>query len=187
MTTQTVEVEHVETPYHNTQCLSCPRVCHENCGLDYTINIGDNIFRGCACMNGDYCRDCTHHYSKHVHVKFKYVSKTTTVPLLTDEEKKEMDSMTDTESQKQALITKMNDKITSIENSVKVFKNELTKALKQLKDLCPYYDYKLELNCAVKLLEDEELIGSKHHDPVELKTLKTYFTELMQQFDQAAS
>lgn len=185
MKAERVEITQRDTPYHNTQCLQCAAICHQNCQLDLTIKVGDNIFRGCQIMKNDVCTNCKHGYREHVHVKFIFERNVIEESLLSWSEQRELRQASNVERQKQIIIRQFSCRIQDIERNVLTFKNDLATALRQLKQLCPHYDYKMELNCAIKLLEEEELVGSKTHDPKELQSLKTYFTDLIEKFDQA--
>ncbi len=46
------------TPYHNTLCLQCNTVCHEQCSLNETTQIGEYVFRHCTIMNNGQCTIC---------------------------------------------------------------------------------------------------------------------------------
>ncbi|CAG9310729.1 unnamed protein product [Blepharisma stoltei] len=67
------QTETVETSYHNTLCSRCNTLCHERCGLQYTINTNANIFTGCACMDDVKCNVCSCDYTVHFHDKKKPV------------------------------------------------------------------------------------------------------------------
>jgi hypothetical protein len=136
-------------------------------------------------MSNDVCVDCKHGYQEHIHVKFIFERKVIEESLLSSDEQAELSQISDVESQKQTIIRRLSDRVDNIQANVLCFKNELATALRELKQLFPHYDYKMELNCAIKLLEEEELVGSKAHDPKELQSLKTYFIDLIEKFDQA--
>ena len=61
------------TPYHNTICTgsNCFSTCHKHCSLPRIVEV--NKFRNCACMIGDYCKVCGHHYSSHQHLYVEYI------------------------------------------------------------------------------------------------------------------
>ena len=185
MMTETVKIDSRNTQYHNTQCLTCASICHENCSLTYTTSIGHNIFQGCACMNGNICTDCKHDYTTHVHVKFILERKVIKTSLLSPDERRKLDSITSVEQQKHILIKKREDRLTENTNQVLQLKNDLEATLQQLKILCPHFDYKMELRFAIKLLEEEELVCGKNNNPTDLKALKDSFQSLIEQFDKA--
>ena len=71
---QTVEVyELVDAPYHSTLCLTCNCVCHNNCSLAETQEVGNQIFIRCAAMTDDNgnCARCPNNcsYSTHYHAR----------------------------------------------------------------------------------------------------------------------
>ncbi len=55
--------EFQDVSHYNTLCTACSTtkgiVCHEGCGLEYTTQVGHQIFQGCACMNGSTCGPCS--------------------------------------------------------------------------------------------------------------------------------
>jgi len=62
-----------DTPYCNTLCRSCLSTCHERCNLDYSLLVGDNIFKNCACMGATTtCIECGCHWTTHVHDKYVF-------------------------------------------------------------------------------------------------------------------
>ena len=71
-------IKPVNTDRHNTLCGApgCYSNCHMECGLSKSFDI--NVFRGCACMNGDTCQKCGHSYKHHYHneVRFEKVPDT---------------------------------------------------------------------------------------------------------------
>ena len=62
----------VHTDYHNTLCSApgCTSNCHEHCSLSRILDT--DKFKDCACINGDYCSECGHHYSSHQHLYILY-------------------------------------------------------------------------------------------------------------------
>ncbi|XP_011408678.1 PREDICTED: uncharacterized protein LOC105315658 [Amphimedon queenslandica] len=69
----TMKKEPQGTNYHNTIC-SAPRCfsnCHEHCSIPPIFE--EYKFKYCACIDGDYCTVCGHHYAMHKHLYFKYV------------------------------------------------------------------------------------------------------------------
>ena len=68
--TKTIQVNEITvTPYHNTICLKCNIVCHEQCSLNETIQIGENSFRRCEIMDNGRCTKCPNRclYDMHYH------------------------------------------------------------------------------------------------------------------------
>ena len=62
----------VHTDYHNTLCSApgCTSNCHEHCSLSRILD--SNKFKDCACISGNYCKECGHHYSSHQHLYILY-------------------------------------------------------------------------------------------------------------------
>ncbi|UJR21715.1 hypothetical protein I4U23_024792 [Adineta vaga] len=66
--TKTIQVnEIISTPYHNTLCLQCNTVCHEQCSLTETTQIGEHDFRHCIVMNNGQCTQCFGQCSYNMH------------------------------------------------------------------------------------------------------------------------
>ena len=65
--------EPTNTDYHNTICSAphCFSNCHEHCSLPPIIETYK--FKNCACIDGDHCTKCGHHYSMHKHLYYRYV------------------------------------------------------------------------------------------------------------------
>jgi hypothetical protein len=183
MTTEQVHIMQKDTPYHNTQCLTCSVVCHEKCGLNYTAVPGHDIFQGCACMQGDRCGKCNHDYTTHAHAKFIYDRQIIKKPLINEEESRQLKSMTNEMDMKKFLIEKLQGKLNFIDNQIDDFRNDLKAALRELKDLCPHYDYKLELRCAIELLKEAKRVGNTQYSENSLQELEDHFKGLIDEFD----
>ena len=79
----------VKTSRHNTLCgaRECYHLCHEECGLNKSF--GKQAFLGCACMNGEYCRECGHHYTYHYHDEIRFDLDTYEQPLIDEDMQKQ--------------------------------------------------------------------------------------------------
>ena len=91
----TYKMEQVDTSYHNTICIKCNKICHENCSLGFTQVTGHNIFKNCACMKGDTCRECKCSHIEHVHCKFILKQITIEKPVITPQQSEELKKVTD--------------------------------------------------------------------------------------------
>lgn len=185
MTTESLKPIQRSTPYYNTQCLTCANVCYENCCLSDRIQVGHVIFRGCDREKDNTCTKCHHSYTTHVHVNCIYDRQATRESLLTDAECQKLNAVTSAEQQKQVIVDKLNQRLKEKSEQIEAFKNDLQTTLQELKALCPHYDYLVELQCAIKLLEEAKLVNDRRINPEELKDLITYFENLIQQLNTA--
>ena len=185
MITESIRITQRATPYYNTQCLTCTNVCRENCCLSNTIDLMHIVYRGCDRNKDRRCTNCSHDYTRHVHVNCLYNREIIRESLLTETERQKLDAATSAEQQKQIIIKRLNQRIEEKNQQVAVFKDELKSTLQDLQGLCPYYDYRVELQCAIKLLEEAELVKDKQITLEELRNLRDYFENLIQTLDGA--
>ncbi|KAH3723342.1 hypothetical protein Pelo_17955 [Pelomyxa schiedti] len=160
--TRTLE-ENVPTDYHNTSCTApnCRMTCHENCSLTFTPGGDRNIFRGCACMSGDTCRDCHHSFQYHLHVNYKIVKRVETISTMTPEEQQRLSEMQTFEQQKEAVLSAFNRQLCTLKREAKKASLDLTNALVELGKLCPFYEYRLELQFAIEMLKEAMMCPPK--------------------------
>ena len=79
----------VPTNHHNILCgaRECFHLCQENCSLPKSFN--KEGFKSAACMNGDYCRVCGHHYTFHYHDEIRFVLDSYEQPLIDEDMQKQ--------------------------------------------------------------------------------------------------
>jgi len=65
------KLEVVDAPHHSTLCANCNQVCHDNCRLNETKNVGAQIISQCLVMLNGRCQQCPNHcsYINHYHAK----------------------------------------------------------------------------------------------------------------------
>lgn len=185
LTTNRLEIEQISTPYHNTQCLTCSVTCHENCQLSFTPQPGHDIFEGCACMNDGKCSGCTHDYKTHAHINFIYKRKIVSEPLITDAELEELKSLETTVAMQKFILDKHQMKLTVGNHQAQQLTQDLRNALRELNALCPYYDYRMELKCALELLKEAKRVNTGRYDREEVERLEEHFRRLLVDFNQA--
>ncbi len=185
MTTHQLKITEQHTPYHNTHCLTCPKVCHENCNLQFTAVPWHDIFRDCDCMNKGECIACSHDHTTHAHAKFIYNRQIISKPLITEDERSQLNSMNDAADMQKYMIKKLQQTLDDNTRQINELRHELKTTLCELKDLCSHYDYKMELRCAIELLKEAKLVESAHYNKNELQNLEDYFNQLIKDFDQA--
>jgi len=184
LTTETVSYERTPTEYHNTHCLRCNTLCHENCYLRLTLSVGVDIFKDCACMNDGKCRDCKHSYSDHGHVKFKIVEKKTIHSVLSEEERKDLEQSSTTSTTKQDALNKLTQKQDQMEIMLNEYQDEIKIHLVRLKKICPFFDYQLELSFAIAMLKEEVLIVKDEQKREGIEQTIFFFQQLLQNFSE---
>ena len=67
--TSVTSMQRIRTTYYNTTCSVCNVVCHENCALNETPDVGHKSFSNCYAMVGGHCSKCPGRCSarKHYH------------------------------------------------------------------------------------------------------------------------
>ncbi|KAE9548291.1 hypothetical protein FO519_008497 [Halicephalobus sp. NKZ332] len=147
-------VEMEETNYHNTICMQhTDKVCHEGCGLKFTTTAGDNIFTGCACMNGTKCNVCECTHATHYHAKKRPVKKTKTVEEILQDVKALYDQNTSRESDLKHQISTLSSDITILQKALKEKEAEIHECCRALKKLCSQFNFVAELNSVIDTME----------------------------------
>ena len=146
-------VDESTEPVYNTRCITCKSNCHLNCSLAETNVQGDNIFKNCAAMNGDYCKEYEHKFDQHIHLRSKYVKSTRTKQVIDGDIANKIKSQEDLIKNKQAIIDNIKQKEAKLENDVLLAKTKIYDLLNELQSYCTDFNYVKELQLTIKLLE----------------------------------
>jgi len=182
-----IETHWEVTTYHNTICRACnydaqakPKCCHEDCSLDFSGVQGDNVFKSCNAMDGDYCKVCKHHFNMHFHVKKKPFLKSVSYDRFTSEQKKELEGLTDFEAAKKKMKDQVQAYQTQIKKELDNTKNELVYAFKQMKAVCSDFNYLSELLLSLDILDEQLEITNDLDDKTILQNLKGFFKNVLE-------
>lgn len=147
-------VEMEDAPYHSTICMMHSKICHERCGLRYTTEQGNEIFKGCSCMGGGpLCRECECEHSTHYHDKKKPVKKTKTVENILHDVKALYDQNTSKKLNLQKKITDLSADIGSLKRALDVKEADIEKCCEDLKTLCSQFNFVDELQSIIDTME----------------------------------
>src|SRR5690348_4744895 len=84
---------------------------------------------------------------------------------------------------KKITLTALKNSIQRLINVIKKTKDDLVGVLKEMKHLCPYYDYVLELTFAIEVLNDELKLTKDNGKRIALEETITHFEALLQEFN----
>jgi len=157
--------DQVATPYHNTLCQVCDSNCHEQCGLQETLVAGSEIFKGCACMENDNCKECKHHYTNHVHLKVKWVKKEEETSVLDEEQVKLIERASTDIGAKEKLLKSLRDSVNKCQKEIAAKQKEITELIRQMKKICSGFNYAKEIDLSITILEERiEYLQSRNDD-----------------------
>lgn len=153
---QTKEVDYVEmeeATYHSTICMKHTKICHEGCGLQFTPEQGNEIFKGCACMSGSHCHQCECDHSTHYHDKKKPVKKKKTVEDILHDVKALYDQHTSRKINLRKKISDLSADIASLKRALDVKESDIEKCCEELKTLCSQFNFVDELQSIIDTME----------------------------------
>lgn len=61
------KIEQIDSPYHNTLCIDCNKICHDNCRLYETNALSAQISSQCLAMKNGICQQCDNNCSYTIH------------------------------------------------------------------------------------------------------------------------
>jgi hypothetical protein len=146
-------VDESTDPVYNTRCITCKSNCHLQCSLAETNVQGDNIFKNCIAMNGDYCSVCEHKFDQHTHWRSKYVKTTRTKQVIDGDIANQIKTQDDLIKNKQLVIDNINAKNTKLDEDVVQAKTRIFELLTELQSYCSDFNYVKELQLTKTLLE----------------------------------
>uniref|UniRef100_A0A6B2L0W1 G domain-containing protein n=1 Tax=Arcella intermedia TaxID=1963864 RepID=A0A6B2L0W1_9EUKA len=167
-TTVCVSVDHL-----NTLCENCSEVCHEKCSLEEISTKGDNAFIYCTAMGGNslnyitgnaFCTVCTGkcHYSHHYHARKKFVKKQQIIEEIFEEMKSKYEENL---KQKKETIGELNaqeERKILMNLAIKDYIKTVVAKCKELKKICSGFNFAVELQTMIDLLEMEKQSLSSH-------------------------
>ena len=142
----------VDTPSHNTVCLTCNSNCHVPCYLPKAMD--SELLKGCASMNRETytCKVCDHSYIVHKHLDFIYERHQKTV--LDEQKKATFDnaekSIQDLGLQLQAMI---NNTLKDAEGKIEQHTKDLYNKIKHFEEMASTPNYIRLLECEIELIE----------------------------------
>lgn len=152
-TRQVNYIEMEECDYNNTICSKHTRVCHENCQLPYTEEEGNEVFKGCACMNGSpNCTQCECDHTTHYHATKKPLQKSKTVEDILHDVKALYDQNTDKKAQLQSKISSLSSDIKSLRGALDAKEAGIKKCCEDLKTLCSHFNFVDELKSIIDIM-----------------------------------
>nr|XP_029707551.1 uncharacterized protein LOC109419149 [Aedes albopictus] len=154
---QTKVVKYVEmedTPYHSTICMTHSKICHENCSLEYTSELGDEIFMHCKCMRYEAnCRKCGCDHSTHYHDTKKPVKKKKTIESILHDVKALYDQNTSKKLDLEKKISDLSADIEALKHALDVKEADIEKCCEDLKTLCSQFNFVDELQSIIDTME----------------------------------
>ncbi|UJR16642.1 hypothetical protein I4U23_003542 [Adineta vaga] len=150
-------IELVDVPFNNTLCRQCNHICHENCQLDESTTIGDQIFYQCWAIHNGYCLQCVGHcsYTNHYHArKTIQRGKKKIQDVLHDIKTKYEQTLTEKNFHEKRIISKEDAK-NLLENALKQETEDITQLCSKLNQFCTRFDLAQELYVLIHQIETE--------------------------------
>ena len=139
----------VNTPSHNTVCLTCNSNCHVPCSLKALVS---EPLKYCASMNRETCNVCNHSYRDHMHQNFIYEQSQKTV---IDETKKATFDKAEKSIQDLGLqLQRMLDETLKLaEEQIEKHSKDLYNKIKHFEEMASTPNYIWLLECEITLIE----------------------------------
>jgi len=130
-----------------------------------TLVAGSEIFKGCACMENDNCKECKHHYTNHVHLKVKWVKKEEETSVLDEEQVKLIERASTDIGAKEKLLKSLRDSVNKCQKEIAAKQKEITELIRQMKKICSGFNYAKEIDLSITILEERiEYLQSRNDD-----------------------
>jgi len=152
---QVISKQQKPTSSHNTICTICDSNCHVGCGLSETTVKGSDIFRGCSAMSGENCRECTHHYTTHVHLRTMWVKVENEIDVLDKEQNELVERASKDIAAKEQLLNSLKISVDSCEKQITNKRVEIRRLINQMKSICSEFNYAKEIDLSITLVEQQ--------------------------------
>ncbi|KAK5575476.1 hypothetical protein RB653_006609 [Dictyostelium firmibasis] len=158
--TQNKEVDSITlvgAKYYSTICSNCNTVCHDDCRITETVNIGSNIFQGCVCMTSSGCKECPMKCGPrdHYHDCLTTKKEKKTLTFILNDIKDQYDLAVKGEKESRAKIDTAENSMKTIEGVIKQKGLSIVGNCKKIKEICSGFNFVDELNCLIKQMELE--------------------------------
>lgn len=187
--------------HHSTVCAVHHTICHDQCGLEETHKVGDEIFTGCQAFNGWHggarCTVCSSSrepcsFENHYHARGKFIEVVETLQDRLLEYKERYDDATANAQNARADFLSAEEALKQMQDTIDQFAKEVEKYLEELKKICKGYNFVRELQTTINILKKESngytSIAAKDSADQFIKALEIMAERLTEQgFDQGSS
>jgi len=146
----------VDAEYHSTLCMQHikeNKICHDQCGLEYTQTAGHQTLTGCACMGGGtICTVCGCDPSSHFHDKKKLGTSEVEFENILHDVKAKYEYMTATMGGLQGKVDQYTKDLDVIQTAVQDKHKQIRKLCKTLKSICSRFNFVAELKSVIDLM-----------------------------------
>jgi hypothetical protein len=136
-------------------------------------------------MSGEKCKDCSCGLDTHIHAKNKIIREKKRVPVLSEEERQQLNADLTAEQIKTLTLDGFKKSIQRLKDIITTTKDGLVLVLQDMKRLCPYYDYELEVTFAIEVLKDDLLLATEDDRRRALEETIKHFESLLNEFNTA--
>lgn len=171
--------------HYSTICSTHNTICHDQCSLNETCQVGDKIFVGCAAFNGshngEHCSTCSSSnkscsYEKHYHARGQFMDVTETLQDRLTEYKNRYTEAKANAEDAQAEMDSAQDALQHMHNTIDNFSKEVEKTLEELKKICKGYNFVAELEATINILKKE----AKRYTSLEAKNSANSFISALE-------
>ena len=159
------------TAQHNLVCSASS--CHSNCQMPCFLpkSLSPSVFLSCACMNGEYCRVCGHHYTLHYHDEVENVLQEETITHIDEHMKRQFEEAASAEERAQILKKEFDAKRKDILETKKTLSLQLLHTIEEFQELGLTRNYAIVLESQLVLVE-HRLAGAQGEQTKDLRKTK---------------
>lgn len=153
-----------DSRHYSTICSTHNTICHDQCSLNETCQVGDKIFVGCAAFNGshngDRCSTCSSSqkscsYKTHYHARGYFMDVTETLQdRLTEYKNRYIKAKSNAQGAK-AEMDSAQEALQHMHDTIDKFSKEVEISLGKLKKICKGYNFVAELEATINILKKE--------------------------------
>lgn len=171
--------------HYSTICSTHNTVCHDQCSLTETCQVGNKIFVGCAAFNGSHngerCNTCSSSqkscsYEKHYHARGQFMDVTETLQDRLTEYQNRYNQAQANAQDAQAELNSAQDALQHMHGTIDKFSQEVQTNLEELKKICRGYNFVAELEATIKVLKQE----AKRYTSLEAKNSANSFISALE-------
>jgi len=132
---------------------SLQKNCHVQCGLNETVNRGDQIFKQCSAFSNGNCACSCESIQDHVHVRYIYEEVEEKSSVIDKEVEEKMKDAKSTKEKTEILANDLRDKLNSIDAEIEESKKALVEKFQEMKSICKGYNFMEEIASAIRLIK----------------------------------
>jgi len=114
----------------------------------------------------DNCTVCSHHYSRHMHMKVKRVEKEIEVNIIDPDTAKLIAEAQNDLTAKEKALNNLKTNVTSYEETIEEQKKMINVVISNMREICTDFNYAKEIDLSIEIIK--ETIETKQHDQLDV-------------------